>query len=66
MNVVDIVFPNVTTMLGDYHIGKNVKPKCKTYSKIKDFKGNDGKEIKSRDIVNTVMDSWEAIVNSDT
>jgi len=66
MNIVDIVFLKDTTMLCEYYIAKNVIAKCKTYSKVKDFKDNDGKKMKFIDIVKTVMDAWEAIVNFDT
>lgn len=34
--------------------------------KDKDLKLKDGKEIKSKDVRKTVMDAWEAIVQSDT
>ncbi|AES98799.1 hypothetical protein MTR_5g072970 [Medicago truncatula] len=55
-----------TALLCEHHIEKNVRAKCKTDCKVKDLKGKDRKEIKSSEVVKTVMVAWEDIVNSDT
>ena len=66
MNFVDTVFLEASTMLCEYHIERNFRAKCKMNCKVKDLKGKDGKEIKSSEVVKTVMVAWEPIVNFDT
>jgi hypothetical protein len=66
MNVVDTVFPEASNMLSEYHIGKNVREKCKTNCKVKELNGLDGKDNNSREMVKTIMNAWVGIVNSDT
>jgi hypothetical protein len=52
--------------LYSYHIGQNVRAKCKTDCKVKDLKGKDGKEIKPGLVVKTVMAAWMDIVDFET
>jgi len=66
MNDVDTVFPEATALLCEYHIERNVRPKCKIDCKVKDLKGKDGKDIKPNSMVKTIMRAWEDIVDSDT
>lgn len=56
INVVDIVFPEATTLFCVFYIGKIVRAKCKT----------SGKDTKSSEVVKTIMVACEAIVNSNT
>jgi len=66
INVVETLFHDTTTILCSYHIGQNVRAKCKTDCKVKDLKGKDGKEIKPGSVVKTVMAAWMDIVDSET
>jgi len=61
-----MVFPDATTMLCSYHIGQNVREKCKLDYKVKDLKGKNGEEIKPASVVKTVMATWLDIVDSET
>jgi len=55
INVVEKVFPDATTLLCSYHIGQNVRAKCKLDCKVKDLKGKNGEAIKPVLVVKTVM-----------
>ena len=61
MKAVDEVFPKATTLLCEYHIGKNVRARCKTDCKVKE-----GSNIKPMEVVNAIIDVWEPIVFSQT
>jgi hypothetical protein len=65
MNVVNTVFLEASSLICEYHIRRNVREKSKTYCKVKDLKGKDGKEIKSSVVGKTVMVALEGVVNSD-
>ncbi|XP_024632927.1 protein FAR1-RELATED SEQUENCE 5 [Medicago truncatula] len=65
INVVENVFPKATTMLCSYHIGQNVRAKCKLDCKVTDLKGKNGQAIKHASVVKTVMAAWMDIVDSD-
>ena len=43
INALEKVFPKATTLLCSYHIGQNVRAKCKTDWKVMDLKGKMGK-----------------------
>jgi len=58
MNVVDIVFLEASTLLCECHIERNVTTKCKMGCKVKD--------LKSTEVMKTVIFACEDIVNSDT
>jgi hypothetical protein len=66
INAVEKVFLDATTLLCSYHIGQNVKAKCKLDCKVKDLKGKNGQAIKPASVVKTVMAAWLAIVDSKT
>jgi len=66
INVVEKVFSNATTLLCSYHIGQNVRAKCKLDCKVKDLKGKNGAAIKHASVVKTVMAAWLDIVDSET
>jgi len=66
INVVEKVFPNATTLLCSYHVGQNVRTKCKLDCKVKDLKGKNGEEIKLASVAKTVMAAWMDIVDSET
>ncbi|XP_024640748.1 protein FAR1-RELATED SEQUENCE 5-like [Medicago truncatula] len=51
INVVEYVFPKATTMLCSYHIGQNVRAKCKLDCKVTDLKGKNGQAIKHASVV---------------
>jgi len=66
INVVVEVFPKATTLLCSYHIGQNVRARCKLDCKVKDVKGKNGEAIKPASVVKTVMAAWMDIVDSET
>jgi len=66
INDVEKVFPKATTLLCSYHIGQNVRAKCKLDCKVKDLKGKNGQAIKLALVVKTVMVVWLDIVDSET
>jgi len=66
INVVEKVFPNAITLLCSYHIGQNVRAKCKLDCKVKDLKGKNGEAIKPALVVKTVMAAWLDSVDSKT
>jgi hypothetical protein len=63
---VEKVFPKATTLLCSYHIGQNVRAKCKLDCKVKDVKGKNGEAIKPALVVKIVMVVWLDIVDSET
>jgi hypothetical protein len=48
------------------HISKHVKARCKTYCKVKALNYKEGKEVKSKDVWKTIIDAWQAIVESES
>ena len=66
IKAVEKVFPKATTLLCSYHIGQNVRAKCKVDCKVTDLKGKNGQPIKPGSVVKTVMAAWMVIVDSDT
>jgi hypothetical protein len=64
INAVEKVFLDATTLFCSYHIGQNVRAKCKLDCKVKDLKGKNGEAIKPASVVNTVMARWLDIVDS--
>ena len=61
MNVVAKFFPTSSALVCEFHILKNVRAKCILDCRVKDSKG---KHVNSSDLVNTIMNAWEVIVNS--
>nr|ABN05752.1 Ovarian tumour, otubain, related [Medicago truncatula] len=66
INVVEKVFPKAITLLCSYHIGQNVRAKCKLNCKVTDLKDKNWQAIKPGSVVKTVMDAWMDIVDSET
>ncbi|GAU30678.1 hypothetical protein TSUD_39020 [Trifolium subterraneum] len=56
MNAVAKIFPNSTALVCQYHIYKNVRAKCKSLCSSKD--------VKSKQLWNTVMGAWEEVMYS--
>jgi hypothetical protein len=61
MNVVQTVFPNASPIVCRYHVSKNVLGKCKSLCKTRD-----GDEMSHSKLVQRVMDSFEAVLDSQT
>jgi len=66
MNVVEKVFPDTTPLLCPYHIGQNMRTKCKFDCKVKDLRCKNGEAIKPTSVVTTVVTAWLDIVDSET
>jgi len=58
MNVVGKIFPTSTALVCEFHVLQNVRA-----NRTLDCKG---KEVKSSDLVDTIMGAWKSIVNSAT
>ena len=63
MNAVGKIFPTSTALVCEFHVLQNVRARCKLDCKVKDTKG---KEVKSSDLVDTIIGAWKSIVNSAT
>jgi hypothetical protein len=61
INAVETVFPDATPIVCRYHVSKNVVGKCKSLCKTRD-----GDEVSHSELVQGIMDRFEALLDSQT